>query len=76
MRCAIVRVDPAPGFKALKGDPILRKCRIELDVGGEKDVNKRACRARFRRGNSAYNFHDAIITEINQLAIITARLDK
>ena len=76
--CAIVRVDPAPGFKALKGDPILRKHRIELDVGREKNINKNPVAERavqeLEEVIQRQDFHNAIITESN-LAIITARLN-
>ena len=76
--CAIVRVDPAPGFKALKGDSILKKHRIELDVGREKNVNKNPVAERavqeLEEVIQRQDFHNAIITESN-LAIITARLN-
>lgn len=37
---AIVRVDPAPCFLALRDDDILRKVNITLDIGRIKNVNK------------------------------------
>ena len=37
---AVVRVDPAPGFVALKDDCLLHKLRITLEVGRIKNVNK------------------------------------
>ena len=36
----VVRVDPAPGFVALKDDCLLHKLRITLEVGRIKNVNK------------------------------------
>ena len=37
---AVIRVDPAPGFRALVNDPLLRKHRIQLEIGRIKNVNK------------------------------------
>ena len=36
---SVVRVDPAPGFRALIDDPILRKYRIQVEVGRIKNPN-------------------------------------
>lgn len=35
-----VRVDPAPGFQALRADPQLRQHNIVLDIGNAKNTNK------------------------------------
>ena len=37
---ALVRVDPAPGFIALRDDPSLKRVGITLDIGRVKNVNK------------------------------------
>ena len=37
---ALVRVDPAPGFIALRDDPTLKRVGITLDIGRVKNVNK------------------------------------
>ena len=38
--CAIVRVDPAPGFMAIREDKLLEHFRIRLDIGRVKNPNK------------------------------------
>ena len=38
--CAIIGVDPAPGFIALRDDSTLRKFRITLEIGRVKNLNK------------------------------------
>ena len=38
-----VRVDNAPGFRSLKGDPILLSKGIEIDLGNVKNINKNPC---------------------------------
>ena len=37
---AIVRTDPASGFKALRDNELLKKYRIQLEIGRAKNVNK------------------------------------
>lgn len=37
---AIVRTDPAPGFKALVNDTLLQQYRITLELGHAKNINK------------------------------------
>lgn len=37
---ALVRTDPAPGFKALVDDDILAKYRLSIDIGNAKNPNK------------------------------------
>ena len=37
---AVIRTDPAPGFKALVDDPLLRKHRITIELGQAKNPNK------------------------------------
>ena len=37
---AVIRTDPAPGFKTLEGDTVLKKYRIHLEVGRAKNANK------------------------------------
>jgi hypothetical protein len=37
---AVIRVDPAPGFMALRNDEILSKFRVVLKIGGVKNKNK------------------------------------
>ena len=37
---ACVRVDPAPGFMALRDDGLLQKLRINIEIGRVKNVNK------------------------------------
>ena len=38
--CAVVRVDPAPGFAALANDEELRRHKITIEVGRVKNANK------------------------------------
>ena len=70
--CAIVRVDPASGFKTLKGDPLLKKHRIELDIGRAKNINKNPVAERavqeLEDVIQRQDFHNSIITE-SKLAI-------
>ena len=37
---AVIRTDPAPGFKALVKDPLLKKHRITIELGQAKNPNK------------------------------------
>ena len=37
---AVIRTDPAPGFKALVNDPLLKKHRITIELGYAKNPNK------------------------------------
>lgn len=37
---AVIRVDPAPGFVALKNDDVLKHFHISLEIGRVKNVNK------------------------------------
>ena len=37
---AVIRTDPAPGFQALQKDDLLEKCRLSVEVGRKKNVNK------------------------------------
>ena len=37
---AVLRTDPAPGFKALVNDPLLKKHRITIELGQAKNPNK------------------------------------
>ncbi|MCG7866391.1 MAG: hypothetical protein JAY74_08440, partial [Candidatus Thiodiazotropha taylori] len=37
---AVIRTDPAPGFVALKNDPMLQRLNISLDIGRVKNINK------------------------------------
>ena len=37
---AVIRTDPAPGFKALVDDPLLKKHRITVELGQAKNPNK------------------------------------
>ena len=36
----MIRADPAPGFKALVDDPLLKKHRITIELGQAKNPNK------------------------------------
>ena len=38
---AVVRTDPAPGYRSLENDPILRSHRILLDLGKAKNIKKK-----------------------------------
>ena len=75
---AIVRVDPASGFKALRGDQLLRKHRIELDLGEAKNINKNPIAERavqeLEVAIQHQDFHNETINDIN-LAIATARIN-
>ena len=37
---AVIRTDPAPGFKALVNDPLVKKPRITIELGQAKNPNK------------------------------------
>ena len=37
---AVIRTDPAPGFKALVNDQLLNRRRISIELGRSKNVNK------------------------------------
>ncbi|RXN15922.1 Retrovirus-related Pol poly from transposon opus [Labeo rohita] len=37
---AIVRTDPAPGFSALPKDTVLTQCRLAIEAGNAKNINK------------------------------------
>ena len=37
---AVIRTDPAPGFKALVNDPLLKKHRVTIELGQPKNPNK------------------------------------
>lgn len=37
---AVIRTHPAPGFKALVNDPLLKKQRITIELGQAKNPNK------------------------------------
>ena len=37
---AVIRTDPAPGFKALPNDPLLKKHRVTIELGQPKNPNK------------------------------------
>ena len=37
---AVIRTDPAPGFKALVDNPLLKKHRITIELGQAKNPNK------------------------------------
>ena len=37
----VIRVDPHPSFQALKGDKILDEHEVSLEIGHEKNVNKK-----------------------------------
>jgi hypothetical protein len=39
--CAVIRVDPAPGFASLSNDEELRRHRITVEIGRVKNVNKK-----------------------------------
>ena len=36
----MIRTDPAPGFKALVNDPLIKKHRITINLGQAKNPNK------------------------------------
>ncbi len=38
--CAVIRVDPAPGFASLANDEELRRHKINIEIGRVKNVNK------------------------------------
>ena len=37
---AVIRVDPAPGFMALRNDETLKSLRLSLEIGCVKNLNK------------------------------------
>ena len=40
MAPVVIRVDPAPGFQSLSDDTMLRRYRIQIEIGRTKSVNK------------------------------------
>ena len=44
--CAVIRVDPAPGFASLSNDEELRRHKITVEIGRVKNVNKLEPRSR------------------------------
>ena len=76
---AIVRIDPAPGFKSLVlNDPLLAKHRIQLDMGRIKNINKNPVAEKavqeLEEIIQHHEHHNKVINDIT-LAIITARLN-
>ena len=37
---SVIRVDPAPGFQSLENDKLLQNCRLSIEIGRRKNVNK------------------------------------
>ena len=75
---AVVRVDPAPGFKPLVGDRVLNQHRINIDMGRVKNVNKNPVAEK-----AVQELEEAIIRierhnetlDSKVLALVTARLN-
>ena len=75
---AVVRVDPAPGFKPLVGDRVLNQHRINIDIGRVKNVNKNPVAEK-----AVQELEEAIIRierhnetlDSTLLALVTARLN-
>lgn len=76
---AVIRTDPAPGFKALVDDQLLTRHHISIELGRAKNLNKnpvaekaiQELEGEILRANSSPH---QILTPMN-LAIVTARLN-
>ena len=70
---AVIRVDPAPGFAALKDDPTLKGLRICLEIGRTKNVNKNPVAEK-----AIYELRDELLRQkpgggpVNHLELATA----
>ena len=76
--CALVRVDPAPGFAALANDEELRRHKITIEVGRVKNANKspvaEKCIAELGDELLRISPEGGSVSAVN-LAIATANLD-
>ena len=75
---AVIRTDPAPGFKALRDDQLLKHHRITLEIGDAKNRNKNPVAERaVQEVESELLRHDPLGGPVNhvQLAVVTANLN-
>ena len=76
---AVVRADPAPGFRALENDPILKSHRILLELGKAKNINKNPVAERavqeFEEVVRKMESHGEPIND-QTLALATSRLNR
>ena len=73
--CAIVRVDPASGFKALRGDAILKKHRIELDLGLAKTTKILLQNEQYRNWRKQFNDRIFIMPSYQKAILPLSQLD-
>ena len=75
---AVIRTDPAPGFKALRDDQLLKHHRITLEIGDAKNRNKNPIAERaVQEVESELLRHDPLggpVTHVT-LAVATANLN-
>lgn len=75
---AIIRTDPAPGFKALVNDELLTRHRIAIELGRPKNVNKNPVAERAIQELEVeilrFEPDNKVVSHLS-LALITARLN-
>lgn len=75
---AIIRIDPAPGFKALVNDELLTRHRIAIELGRPKNVNKNPVAERAIQELEVeilrFDPDNKVVSHLS-LALITARLN-
>ena len=75
---AVIRTDPAPGFKALVNDQLLNRHRISIELGRPKNVNKNPVAERaipeLEDEILRSNLSNSMFTPLS-LSLITARLN-
>ena len=75
---AIIHTDPAPGFKTLRDDQLLKHHRITLEIGDAKNRNKNPIAERaVQEVESELLRHDPLGGPVNHvtLAVVTANLN-
>ena len=66
---SVVRVDPAPAFRALMDDPMLRKYRIQVEVGRTKNPNHNPVAEK-----AIQDLKSEIVRQIAHTDIVTPRI--
>ena len=66
---SVVRVDSAPGFRALIDDPMLRKYRIQVEVGRKKNPNHNPVAEK-----AIQELESELVRQIAHTDIVTARI--
>lgn len=72
---AIIRTEPAPGFKALVNDELLTRHRIAIELGRPKNVNKNPVAERAIQELEVEILRFDLDVSHRSLALITARLN-